>query len=162
MRSHVLAAVGILAAALSVDANAEVHRIAAAGIKFNPMITYIEPGDDVAWTNMLGHNVETIDTMVPEGQEKILSELSKDVYETFEKEGIIVYKCTPHWGTRMGGIIVVGQPDNVGEIVSQYMSSLELEENKGNKPAKGLLRKLERELVAKGWMESPDDTEDAR
>ena len=86
------------------------HTVTAVGVKFSPIFLYIEPGDTVNWEGMAGHNIETIDDMSPEGQEKVLSELGANVSVTFESEGIIVYKCTPHWGARMGGVIIVGKP----------------------------------------------------
>ncbi len=126
------------------------HTVAAQGVKFSPMFLYIEPGDTVTWTNMIGHNVETIDAMVPEGQEKILTEMGAIPALTFDKEGIVVYKCTPHWGARMGGIIVVGKPDDPSAILDAYMASIESDPS--SKPAKGLLKKVRVDMESKGLL----------
>ncbi|MEM7669447.1 MAG: plastocyanin/azurin family copper-binding protein [Pseudomonadota bacterium] len=126
------------------------HTVQARGVKFAPMFIYIEPGDRVAWENMASHNVETLEGMVPEGQEKIKTELGDNYFTTFDKVGIIVYKCTPHWGARMGGIIVVGNPENPGAILDAYMDSTEV--NKQNLPARGLIKKLRKDMETKGLL----------
>ncbi len=126
------------------------HTITALAVKFNPMFTYIEPGDTVNWESMDGHNIETIDTMVPEGFEKINSELGASVSVTFDKEGIIVYKCTPHWGARMGGLIIVGKPADAGAILDAYFASIE--SDRSNLPAKGLIKKARKDMESKGLL----------
>lgn len=126
------------------------HDINAVGVKFDPMFIYIDAGDSVSWLNMAGHNIETVDAMVPEGQEKINTELGATVTEVFETEGIVVYKCTPHWGARMGGIIVVGKPEDPGAIIEAYLETLKTD--KINLPAKGLLKKLRKDMEAKGLL----------
>ena len=93
---------------------------------------------------MIGHNVETIDAMTPEGFAKVNTELGDDVTITFDAPGIYVYKCTPHWGARMGGIIMVGQPEDPAAIIEQYRAAIE--EDKSLLPAKGLLKKFEKDL----------------
>jgi len=126
------------------------HEITALAVKFNPMFLYIENGDTVNWSGMVGHNVETIELMSPEGQEKINSELGANVTAVFATDGIVVYKCTPHWGARMGGIIVVGKPEDPGAILDAYMATLETD--RSNLPAKGLLKKLRKDMEAKGLL----------
>jgi len=122
--------------------------VMARGLKFVPAIVFIEPGDTVAWSNMPSHNVETLDGMVPEGQEKIESELGANIAVQFDVEGIVCYKCTPHWGNRMGGIIVVGSPENPAGIVDRYMEITE--EMPQHLPARGLLKDLREELETRG------------
>ena len=129
--------------ALAVDTE-----INAVGVKFDPMFVYIEPGQTISWNNMIGHNVETIDAMTPEGFAKVNTELGDDVTITFDAPGIYVYKCTPHWGARMGGIIMVGQPEDPAAIIEQYRAAIE--EDKSLLPAKGLLKKFEKDLEKRG------------
>ena len=124
------------------------HTINAVGVKFDPIFIYIEPGDTINWEGMAGHNIETIDAMVPEGLEKILSDLGDNVSVTFESEGIIVYKCTPHWGARLGGIIVVGKPEDPGAILDAYLAAIE-NDRAGLLPAKGLLKKVRKDMESK-------------
>ena len=141
----------LILATIGKSAIAADHDITAQAVKFSPMFTYIAKGDSVNWSSMDGHNIETIDAMVPEGQEKINSELGANVSAVFETQGIVVYKCTPHWGARMGGIIVVGKPDNPSRIIEDYLASIETD-RAGLLPAKGLLKKLRKDMEAKGLM----------
>lgn len=126
------------------------HTVKSRGVRFDPMFIYIKPGDRVSWENMASHNIETIDTMVPEGQPKIMTELGDNAFFTFDKVGLVTYKCTPHWGARMGGIIVVGKPENVGKIIDDYMASTEV--HKSTLPARGLLKKLRKDMEEKGLL----------
>ena len=141
----------LILATIGKSAIAADHDITAQAVKFSPMFTYIAKGDSVNWSSMDGHNIETIDAMVPEGQEKINSELGANVSAVFETQGIVVYKCTPHWGARMGGIIVVGKPDNPSRIIEDYLASIETD-RAGLLPAKGLLKKLRKDMEAKGLL----------
>jgi len=101
---------------LSQAAFAETHVVTAIGMKYDPLIVKIAPGDTVYWENMSTHNVETIEGLVPEGTEKINSPMSENYQHTFDKEGIYVYICTPHIGAGMGGAIIVGEPTNLEAI----------------------------------------------
>ena len=123
----------------------------AVGVKFEPLTAYIEPGESVSWTNMAGHNVETLGAMIPEAGTELNSELGVDISATFDTPGIYVYKCTPHWGTRMGGVIVVGQPENAQEILDGYTAAIE-EDRAGLLPAKGLLKKAAKDMEANGLL----------
>lgn len=123
--------------------------VLAVGVKFDPLFVFIEPGDTVNWEGMTGHNVESIDAMVPEGQEKFNTTLGEDVSITFNKPGIVMYKCTPHWGTRMGGGIVVGNPENPTAIIDAYTAAIE-SDRAMLLPAKGLLKKLGKEIESRG------------
>ncbi|HAO25798.1 MULTISPECIES: plastocyanin/azurin family copper-binding protein [unclassified Methylophaga] len=95
---------------------AETHVVTAIGMKFEPMVVKIAPGDTVRWENMPTHNVETIEGLVPEGTEKIMSPMGENYQHTFDKEGIYVYICTPHIGSGMGGAVIVGEPTNLDDI----------------------------------------------
>lgn len=133
----------------STVALAEDTTVKAVGVKFDSVFVFIEAGDKVSWENMNGHNVESIDELVPEGTEKINSAVGDDVTLAFDETGIFVYKCTPHWGARMGGIIMVGQPEDAMEIAKAYLEKVET--MKGNLlPAKGLLKDFIKELENRG------------
>lgn len=95
---------------------AETHVVTAEGLIFNPLVVKINPGDSVSWRNMSTHNSESIDGLIPEGAEKWNSPMSENYQRTFTEEGIYVYKCTPHIGTGMGGVIIVGEPVNLEQI----------------------------------------------
>lgn len=141
----------LLAASLSIGSAAtlaEDTTVKAVDVKFDPVFIFIETGDKVSWENMAGHNVETIDELVPEGTEKINSTLGDDITITFDEPGVFVYKCTPHWGARLGGVIVVGQPENARQTAEAYLETVNT--RKGNLlPAKGLLKKFFEELESR-------------
>lgn len=95
---------------------AETHTVTAQGLKFDPLVVKIKPGDTVAWRNMSTHNSEAIEGLIPEGAELWNSPMSENYRRTFTQEGIYVYKCTPHFGAGMGGAIIVGDPVNLEQI----------------------------------------------
>lgn len=135
------------AAPLSSRVLAEGATVNAVGVKFDPAFVYIDAGQSVSWTNMAGHNVELIEAMMPEGAEYFMSTLGDDISHTFDVPGIYIYKCTPHWGARMGGGIVVGKPEDPKGILDAYMATV-VEERGEYLPAKGLIKKFVKDLDA--------------
>ncbi len=101
---------------------AETHFVTAEGLKFNPLVVKINSGDSVSWRNMSTHNSESIDGLIPEGAEKWNSPMSANYKHTFTEEGIYIYKCTPHIGSGMGGVIIVGNPVNLEQIKNADVS----------------------------------------
>ena len=125
--------------------------VQAVGVKFEPLTVYVAEGGEVSWEGMAGHNVETLGAMIPEGGLELNTELGEDVTATFDVPGIYVYKCTPHWGTRMGGVIVVGEPEDPAGTIDAYLAAIE--ENRGELlPAKGLLKKAMKDMEDKGMV----------
>ncbi len=94
----------------------EVHTVTAQGLQYSPLVVQIAPGDTVSWTNMSTHNTESLEGLIPEGAEMWASKMSDNYSRTFTREGIYIYKCTPHFGAGMGGAIIVGQPVNLEQI----------------------------------------------
>jgi len=83
---------------------------------FEPAFVKINPGDTVKFlASDKGHNVETIDTMVPEGGKTFIGKMNEEVAITFDKPGVYGYKCKPHYGMGMVGMIVVGEPANADQ-----------------------------------------------
>lgn len=116
---------GLLAALLAFSGIAqaqETHQVRASGMKFDPMVIQVEPGDRVKWTNMSTHNVDTLEGMIPEGAEQFKSSISENYSHTFEEEGVYIYVCTPHVSQGMGGAVVVGNPNNLEEIKAVEVS----------------------------------------
>jgi pseudoazurin len=97
-------------------ATAEVHVIKPEGLKFAPLVIEIAVGDTVAWENMSSHDTQSIEGLVPEGAELWHSSMGENFEFTFTKEGIYIYKCTPHFGAGMGGVIIVGKPVNLAAM----------------------------------------------
>lgn len=118
MKKFALVAAGAALFATSQFAAAENHVVKASVTNFDPMVIFVQPGDSVTWSNMNGHNVETIPGMIPEGAEAFSSKLGDEGYTvTFDVEGAYVYKCLPHVSTGMVGTVVVGSdPSNMDAI----------------------------------------------
>ncbi len=109
---------------LSSAVMAENHVITAAVTAFKPMVLKIAPGDTVSWENMNGHITNTTFTdnggehhYLPEGAVGWSSQMGEN-FQTppLTVEGIYLYKCDPHWGAGMGGVIIVGTPTNLDDI----------------------------------------------
>jgi pseudoazurin len=80
---------------------------------FEPSLVKIAPGDVVKFVPAdKGHNVETIKGMLPEGAEPFAGKMSEEIKVTFDKPGIYGFRCKPHYGMGMVGLIVVGDPAN--------------------------------------------------
>jgi pseudoazurin len=112
-------AVAVSALLASVAANAAEHEVkmlnkGAEGIMvFEPNVVKVAPGDSVHFVAAdKGHNVESIDGMIPEGAAPFKGEMNKDVTVTLDKPGVYGFKCKPHYGMGMVGLIVVGEPVN--------------------------------------------------
>lgn len=97
-------------------AGSETHVVTAQGLKYAPLVVTIQPGDTVAWENMPTHDTQSMEGLIPEDAEAWHSKLGENFERTFDVEGIYVYKCTPHFGTGMGGAIIVGKPVNLEAI----------------------------------------------
>jgi pseudoazurin len=78
-------------------------------MQFEPAFLKIAPGDSVTFvaTNK-GHNTESILTLMPEGAEPWKGKMNEEVTVTFATEGLYAYKCQPHLGLGMVGLIQVG------------------------------------------------------
>ena len=75
---------------------------------FIPRLLKIKPGDTVKFISAQpGHNSQTIKGMIPSGAEKWKSKIGKDYEVKLQIPGVYGYKCTPHYGIGMVGLIVV-------------------------------------------------------
>ena len=76
---------------------------------FKPAFLKIEPGDTVVFkATDKGHNTVSVKGMIPEGATAWKSPMNKDFEVTLDKTGIYGYKCMPHFGMGMVGLIQVG------------------------------------------------------
>jgi pseudoazurin len=102
---------------------------------FEPPVLRIQPGDTVVFesTNP-GHNSQSIEGLIPEGGESWKGGINQEVSVTLETPGAYAYKCLPHYGTGMVGIIIVGDdasgldaiaeesmPGRAGQRMEQYV-----------------------------------------
>ena len=75
---------------------------------FVPRVLKINPGDTVKFISASkGHNTASIKGMLPKGAKKWKSKIGKDFELILDKAGVYGYKCTPHYGMGMVGVIVV-------------------------------------------------------
>lgn len=109
-----VSAIGFAGAACAAEVEIKMLNKGAEGaMVFEPSFVKINPGDTVKFlVSDKGHNVETIDTMVPEGGKTFVGKMNEEVAITFDKPGVYGYKCKPHYGMGMVGMIVVGEPTN--------------------------------------------------
>ncbi len=78
---------------------------------FDPAVLQIAAGDTVTFIPVQpGHQVDSV--VVPEGAEKMHSEIDQKYSVTLEKEGIYLYTCVPHRTMNMSGLIQIGKPIN--------------------------------------------------
>jgi pseudoazurin len=85
------------------------NRGEAGNMVFEPPYLAIAPGDTVTFVPTdKGHNAETIRGMTPDGAKPFKGGMNKPVTVTFEQEGVYGYKCAPHLGMGMVGVVVVG------------------------------------------------------
>ncbi|WP_011581412.1 MULTISPECIES: pseudoazurin [Chelativorans] len=84
---------------------------------FEPAFLKIAPGDTVTFVATdKGHNSETIKGMAPEGAETWKGKINEEIKVTFDQEGVYGFRCLPHFGMGMVGLIQVGDnPANLEE-----------------------------------------------
>ncbi|MGR8918909.1 MAG: plastocyanin/azurin family copper-binding protein [Gammaproteobacteria bacterium] len=89
----------------------ENHVVKGVVTQWQPLLLMAQPGDSVTFTNMTGHDTESLEGMIPEGAEHWRSQLGEEGFTiTLPVAGAYVYKCNPHITTGMVGIIIVGDP----------------------------------------------------
>jgi pseudoazurin len=85
-------------------------------MQFDSTVIRIKPGESVTFTpGDMGHNAESIPGMAPAGAAPFKGQMSKPLTVTFAKPGVYGFKCLPHAGMGMVGVVVVGAPTNLGE-----------------------------------------------
>ncbi|RYG29180.1 MAG: pseudoazurin [Burkholderiales bacterium] len=94
-----------------------------ASMVFEPALLKIAPGDTVKFVPVdKGHNAEVIKGLSPEGATPFKGKLSEEFSVTFDVAGAYAYKCLPHFGMGMVGLIVVGDaPANIDAVKTTKM-----------------------------------------
>lgn len=93
---------------------------------YKPILVKINKGDTVKWvaTNP-GHNVAFVQGAIPAGVAPFTSGFAKEITYKFDKPGIYLYKCTPHLGLGMVGLVVVGNDKtNLAAVKAAYVPPL--------------------------------------
>jgi pseudoazurin len=112
-----VAALGMAGVAQAAEVEVKMLNKGAAGVMvFEPALVKIAPGDTVKFVAAdKGHNVETVETMLPEGAKAFVGKINEEVVVTFDKPGVYGYKCKPHYGMGMVGMVVVGDAANLDQ-----------------------------------------------
>ena len=105
--------VGLLAVAPAVAEDHQVQMLnkdsEGRAMQFEPAFLKIAPGDTVTFVPTdKGHNSESIPALMPEGAEPWKGKINQEITVTFDAEGFYAYKCLPHLGLGMVGLIQVG------------------------------------------------------
>lgn len=86
---------------------------------FEPAYLAIKPGDTVKFiATDKGHNAETINGMVPAGAPHFKGKINEEITVRFVKPGLYGYKCWPHLGMGMVGLVKVGTPANKAQLAA--------------------------------------------
>jgi pseudoazurin len=92
---------------------AMVNRGANGAMDYTPAFLRIAPGDTVRFVAQdKTHNAESIRELTPAGGTLFKGSMNKDVLVKFSKAGLYGYKCLPHLGMGMVGLVQVGSPVN--------------------------------------------------
>lgn len=112
-----IAGFGLAGAATAAEVEVKMLNKGSTGVMvFEPAMVTIQPGDTVKFVAAdKGHNVESIDTMLPEGAKPFVGKINEEIAVTFDKEGVYGVKCKPHYGMGMVGLVVVGTPGNLDQ-----------------------------------------------
>ena len=107
-----VAALAIASPAVAADHVVKMLNKGKAGMMvFEPNLMKIVPGDTVTFQPVDKiHNAESISGMVPAGAAAFKGKMGQPLTVKFGKAGIYGYKCLPHYGMGMVGVIVVGSP----------------------------------------------------
>lgn len=108
-----LAAVTLLTASSAMAAEFEVKMLNKSPdgqvMAFDPPFLKVQPGDTVRFVPTdKGHDAESIPGMVPDGATPFKGQISQEVSVKFDKPGLYGYRCVPHFGMGMVGLIAVG------------------------------------------------------
>ena len=76
---------------------------------FEPAFLKVAPGDTVKFlATKKGHNAESIVGMAPAGAVAFKGKINEEITVRFIEGGVYGYKCLPHLGMGMVGVIQVG------------------------------------------------------
>jgi pseudoazurin len=101
-------------------------KVASISNAYKPILVKINKGDTVKWvaTNP-GHNVAFVQGGVPAGVAPFTSGFAKEIKYKFDKPGLYLYKCTPHLGLGMVGLVLVGNDkSNLAAVKAVFVPPL--------------------------------------
>jgi pseudoazurin len=87
---------------------------------FSPAKLTIAPGDSVKFVATdKGHNAESIAGMAPAGAAPFKGAINQEIEVRFVQPGLYGYKCLPHLGLGMVGVVQVGNDANRAAMQAQ-------------------------------------------
>ena len=87
---------------------------------FSPAKLAIAPGDSVKFIAAdKGHNAESIAGMAPAGAPVFKGAINQEIEVKFDRAGLYGYKCLPHLGLGMVGVIQVGTAANRAQLQAE-------------------------------------------
>jgi pseudoazurin len=86
---------------------------------FEPAFIRIAPGDTVKFlATQKGHNAESVAGMAPAGGTTFKGKINEEIVVRFNKPGVYGYKCLPHTGMGMVGVVQVGAAGNKAQAAA--------------------------------------------
>ncbi len=86
-------------------------------MQFEPAFLRVAPGDTVKFVATdKGHNAESIPAMIPAGATPFKGRINEEIVVRFTTTGLYAYKCLPHTGMGMVGLIQVGGAANKAAV----------------------------------------------
>lgn len=125
LRSLTAAALFVLAPISAVAEIIEVqmlNRGEAGSMIFEPRYVEANVGDTVVFiATDRGHNAESMEGMLPEGQDPFEGELNEEISIELTAEGMIGVGCKPHLGMGMVMVIAVGDAEVPDDFLETRM-----------------------------------------
>lgn len=87
---------------------------------FEPAFIAIKPNDTVKFIAVdKGHNAETVAGMLPAGAKPFKGKINEEIAVRFSAPGLYGYKCLPHTGMGMVGLVQVGPAKNKPQVMAE-------------------------------------------
>lgn len=91
-----------------------------AAMVFEPAFVELKPNDTIKFiATDKGHNAETIAGMLPAGAVPFKGKINEEVVVRFTTPGLYGYKCLPHTGMGMVGLVQVGAARNKPQVLAE-------------------------------------------
>lgn len=105
-------AIGVMAAFATIPAAARevqvkmLNKGASGAMVFEPAFVALRPADSIRFVATdKGHNAETIAGMFPAGAAPFKGKINEEIVVRFTRPGLYGYKCLPHTGMGMVGLV---------------------------------------------------------
>lgn len=110
-------ALGIASAQAATYTTKEVNSGPQGVDSFDPGFIKMAPGDTLhVISSDLGHNMETIDGMIPAGAQAVRVPMGKPADIKLTTPGVYVFRCVPHYGMGMVLVVQVGAATNLAQV----------------------------------------------